>query len=141
MQISRRKRFACTEGSSKANRLLFLLIRAGRSGDGNSAESAEAHRGNVPTAKRTPETGAPDACTGAEFPEAHGGTMKRLVLRAFEDSRPRTCRHVKIKKVRCFCTALTVFLYYTSSSNTASALSPCLGPILMIRVYPPFLFS
>lgn len=78
--------------------LSFLLVRAGRFGDGNSAESAEAHRSSVSTAKRTPETGAPDACTGAEFPEARGEEMMRLVLRAFEDSRPRICRRDCIKK-------------------------------------------
>ena len=53
----------------------------------HSAESAEAHRGNAPTTKRTPETGAPHACSGAEFPEALGGAVKRLVLRACEDVR------------------------------------------------------
>lgn len=52
----------------------------------NSAESSEAHRSSDLTEERTPGTGAPDACTGAEFPEAHGRSVKRFVLRAFEDS-------------------------------------------------------
>ena len=76
----------------------FLLVCGGRSRGGKPAESAEAHRSSVLTAKRTPETGAPGACTGAEFPEANGETMKRLVLRAFEDSRRGPCRRVRIKK-------------------------------------------
>ena len=42
---------------------------------------AEAHRGSALTTERTPETGAPHACSGAEFPEAPGGAMKQLVLR------------------------------------------------------------
>ena len=42
------------------------------------------HRGSALTTERTPETGAPHACSGAEFPEAIGGAMKRLVLREDE---------------------------------------------------------
>ena len=121
------------------------FMHAGLYGGGKPAESAEAHRGSIPTAKRTPETGAPRTCRGAEFPEAPGGTMKRHVLRAFEDSRRRTSLRVSgaIKKAVLShrLAAVFIFLNYTSSRNTASALSPCLGPSLRIRVYPPCLFS
>ena len=72
------------EGSSDSQ-------ESGKAEAGIMGESAEAHRGIAPTAKRTPETGASHACSEAEFPEAHGGAVKRLVLRAFEDVRSCFC--------------------------------------------------
>lgn len=66
----------------------------------NPAESAEVHRISDPTTKRTPGTGTSHACSEAEFTEAHGGSMRRLVLRAFEDSSLAYLRRVGIIKKR-----------------------------------------
>jgi hypothetical protein len=42
--------------------------------------------------KELRELELPKPAEGAEFPESHGGTTERLVLRSFEDSRRRVCR-------------------------------------------------
>ena len=100
-----------------------IIVRTGTRGE-NTAESAAAHRSSDPTAEGTAGT----------FPRAIGGSLKRIVLRTFEDSSRRfPSARKKAPPKRCPCTRFRSNYSITSVTTPEPTVLP---PSLIANLSP-----